>query len=96
MCLTTVKQKTKDIVFKVVFQKPASITYDIVASEFTNENAIRYTRYGIRAMTSGIVLDEIADLSTDYEGIKRLVNRCNRYSLAIEHFRDVIEDFVLS
>lgn len=95
MGIATVTKKTKNIIFGVVLRKPGAITYNMIKSRMKHEDIGEYITYGIGAVMDGITLDEVKDISMDAKAVKNLVNKCNYHSLAMEHFRDVVEDFIL-
>jgi len=57
-------------------------TYGIEVLEYKNGNLI--------------FVDEITNVSSDQEFVKRLVDDCNTYQLDPVHLRDVIEDRLFS
>lgn len=74
------------------------VYYETSKGDFTTEDNERYTAYGIRAYKingkSKVKLDEINDISVDYEFVNNLANTFNEEKLQIEHFRDVIYDSI--
>ncbi|MBQ9119420.1 MAG: hypothetical protein IJY09_05105 [Lachnospiraceae bacterium] len=89
------QQTLKNIIFRVVLPKPNhTLAYSIIKSALRNENDEAYTAYGMRVAQNGTILAEIRDISTNPAAIQKLVNQCNRLHLSIEHFYDVVEDFV--
>lgn len=63
--------------------------YSIIKQAFNNE-AGRYISYGI-GMNDKIL---IPDVSTDYDFVYALVDKCNNHNVAPEHIYDIIEDSI--
>lgn len=74
------------------------VYYETTEGLFTNDEAENYTAYGILAYKfigkSKVKLDEVDDISDDYEFVNNLTDKFNTSDLHIEHFRDVIYDAV--
>lgn len=75
------------------------VYYETTEGSFTNEENECYIVYGIRAYKfhdeEKVELDEIDDISDDYDFVKRLTATFNREDLRIEHFRDVVYDALI-
>ena len=56
-------------------------------------------RYGIAAVVEEdgvtVILESCVDLSPSREEVDRVVGLCNALDLEIDHFLDVVEDFVV-
>ncbi|MCD7846691.1 MAG: DUF6514 family protein [Oscillospiraceae bacterium] len=52
--------------------------------------------YGIIAVDSDEIIEEIPDISANKEAIIGLANRMNHDRLSLIHFCDVVEDFLIS
>ncbi|MCD7770752.1 MAG: DUF6514 family protein [Oscillospiraceae bacterium] len=51
--------------------------------------------YGIIAVDSDRVLDEIKDISVNKNAVEELAWLMNREQLSLIHFRDAVEDFLV-
>ena len=74
------------------------ITYGISEEVYKLGDAYR-TSYGIVAYdsTEGDIFNIVAaarDLSNDKSRVEELIRRCNQGSLSLEHFDEIIEDFI--
>ena len=72
-----------------------NFTYTVISN---NEARMEGTGicYGIAAENGGEVLDMVCDITSDWDEISNLVDKCNRNKLSLVHMRDVVEDFILS
>lgn len=56
-------------------------------------------RYGIAAVVEEdgvtVILESCIDLSPSQDEVERMVALCNALDLALDHFWDVVEDFVV-
>lgn len=74
-----------------------SVKYDIVEETYRCDGTVR-TSYGIAAYDAqnGVteVLAALHDISVNEQEICTLVDKCNELSLSLEHFEDVVVDFL--
>lgn len=75
-------------------KKTENVQYFVEESKVESTERGSYLTYGIRAVAAGRSADRIADISTDRGFVEMLAERCNRLSVSLLHFRDVIEDAV--
>lgn len=80
--------------------KTGTAFYEVTVSQLSTEDNLTYTAYGIAAFTvtkgDAIKLDEIIDVSTDFNLVKRMVEDFNQFDLHLEHFRDAVYDIISS
>lgn len=78
-------------------QETKSVLYEIM-QEKKNFEGKDYDVYGIVAYVvesdNKIKLDEVSDISSDINFVQELINKFNTFDLHIEHFHDVVYDFV--
>ena len=67
--------------------------YNLVTTQI-NINDVSDFTYGICVQQGGQIIDYALGLSKDYEKIKSFVNLCNKNTLSVAHFRDVIDDIL--
>lgn len=78
-----------------------TVTYGVVSETYSFGGTVRNT-YGIAVYANadwdgtGAIIASVHDISTEKEKIAELVSLCNRYHLAPEHLRDVIDDFLIA
>lgn len=53
------------------------------------------TSYGISCIQDGDLLVSLTDLSSDRDGVLRLIDRCNELQLDPDQLMDVAEDFII-
>ncbi|MBO5024251.1 MAG: hypothetical protein J6D11_08100 [Clostridia bacterium] len=69
-------------------------TYIVISNKgFTTKDEC--AEYGIAAESAGKILERICDVTTDFDEITKLVEKCNKYKLSLVHMKDVVEDFIL-
>lgn len=51
---------------------------------------------GIAAIDGAEQLDHIADIAPDAEEVERLAARLNQSAVSLIHFREVVEDYIVS
>lgn len=72
--------------------------YETTKDFLETDDHIFHTTYGIRAYKmhheTKTVIDEISDVSEEYEFVNNLTEQFNELDLHIEHFRDVVYDSV--
>ena len=77
-----------------------NITYAVSEERYTFENETRIS-YGIVAYSnagqdgSKTIVASVRDITSNKEGLARLVDDCNRLELSTVHLNDVVEDFLL-
>ena len=73
------------------------VKYDVVEETYSCENGKR-TSYGIFAYgtRNGVsdIFASIHDLSDDKQRVCALASKCNQLGLSLEHFEDVVVDFL--
>lgn len=73
------------------------VKYDIVEETYICDNKSRIS-YGIAAYDakSGMtdVFEAFHDISDDKQRVHALVEKCNELGLSLEHFEDVVTDFL--
>ena len=69
---------------------------ELMVSNMIDEyEQIRYTTYGIRLITSsGDVLGEIPDISTQKNVVEDFIRLCHVYNVAAIHICDILEDYL--
>ena len=73
------------------------ITYKVIAEHLSNDILGKYTAFGIAALNladNNSIVEYISDVFTDRSSAEALVSLCNKFMLAPEHLRDVIEDMI--
>ena len=74
-----------------------SIKYNMVKEIYFGEKNMR-TSYGIVACDEQGDIDSIIkfihDISADEQAVCDLVSRCNILQLSLEHFDDIVNDFI--
>ncbi len=76
-----------------------NVTYGIVEEKYTLGNESRVS-YGISAYSdanedgTATIVASVHDITSNKEGLARLVEDCNRLNLSTVHLRDVVEDFL--
>ena len=68
-----------------------SITYVVIPSFVEIEGEIVKT-YGIGTIRNNILIDYVADISTNFNKVKALALRWNKLNLSPIHLRDAVED----
>ncbi len=71
-------------------------TYYVIHSHITGDDLAEHITYGIQLSQNGCILAEINNISTDFQAVCTLANKCTRLCLSPIHFRDVVEDFILT
>ena len=71
--------------------------YLMTKTKMANEDGVNYTAYGIKAVNknTGGLIEEIVDISDECNFVEKLVKMFNENDLHIEHFKDVVYDFVV-
>ena len=73
------------------------VKYDVVEEIYKAENTQR-TAYGIAAYNAGGGVGDIVevfhDISDNKQSVSALASKCNELELSIEHFEDVVADFL--
>lgn len=67
--------------------------YSITVAELYDNELKQLTIYGIEYNDGSRKLT-IADITTDYKRLRRLVDFCNELELEVSQFNDVVEDFL--
>ena len=70
--------------------------YVLVESSYSFSNQKR-TFYGIAIIDSKdciTILDNIIDISDNKDSLRMFVEECNKNRISMEHFIDVVEDYV--
>lgn len=68
--------------------------YVLIRDTYSDDAGI-HVGYGIAAVDHKLVRCSAAtDLSTDESKVAELVRKCNELELSLEHFKDVVEDFL--
>ena len=76
-----------------------SITYGIVEEKYALYGVSRVS-YGIAAYAdaeqdgTATILAAVSDITSDRKKLEELVGRCNQAQLSVQHFSDVVEDFL--
>lgn len=69
------------------------IRYEVIEETiYTKENG-KYKSFGIAAI-SDEGTDKISDISVSEQNVKNLVMLLNRNNVSIEHFSDIVNDFI--
>ena len=68
----------------------------VPVKELLKNEETDYVSYGISVLTADEEVDFISDVSTDFDEVTRIAERCTEEQLAPEHLKDVIEDFLNS
>lgn len=67
----------------------------VLISDTYSDDTGTHIGYGIAAVDRRSVRCSAAtDLSTNESEVAELVRKCNKLELSLEHFKDVIEDFL--
>ena len=78
--------------------KTGTAFYEMTVSQLATEDNLVYTAYGIAAFTitesDATKLDEISDVSTNFQLVRRMVEDFNQFDLHLEHFRDAVYDII--
>lgn len=69
----------------------SQVNYIIIPSQITIDGET-YTTYGIGAVKNNALIDQVLDISTQFNKVKSMVLLYNEESLSICHLHDVIED----
>ncbi|MGI6031164.1 MAG: DUF6514 family protein [Eubacteriales bacterium] len=72
------------------------VIYKVARETRWDEDNGTYAAFGIRAMEEEGQCQYIPDISLNEHEVLELANRLNVLGLSVEHFRDVVEDFVES
>lgn len=67
--------------------------YSITVAELYDNELKQLTIYGIEYNDGSRKLT-IADITTDYKRLRRLVDFCNELELEVSQLNDVVEDFL--
>lgn len=67
--------------------------YSITVAELYDNELKQSTIYGIEYNDGSRKLT-IADITTDYKRLRRLVDLCNELELEVSQLNDVVEDFL--
>jgi len=76
-----------------------TVVYGIIEETYVLGEKSRVS-YGIAAYANAevdetvTIIESIRDISSNKQKLLELVERCNRSGLSIEHFHDVIDDFI--
>ena len=76
-----------------------SVTYALIEEKYNFAGNSRIS-YGIAAYCGGeidgsaTIVKSVHDISSDKEGLSRLVKDCNDLKLSLVHLYDVVEDFL--
>ncbi len=78
-----------------------NVTYEITEEKYTLGEESRIS-YGIAAYSSpdhcgtATIVASVHDVTSNKEGLSRLVDDCNRLQLSTLHLSDIVEDFLLN
>ena len=75
------------------------VTYGVIEERYAAGTLMR-TSYGIAAYSyqkqcgTASVIVSVHDITDDPEQITALIEKCNNCKLAVEHLKDVVDDFL--
>ena len=72
----------------------SEVNYIIIPSQITIEGETHET-YGIGAVKNNVLIDQVFDISTQFNKVKSLVLLCNEENLSPCHLHDIAEDVVV-
>ena len=69
------------------------VKYEVICEELKTVELGKYISYGITA-TNEEETQKISDISVSRQNVENLVLLLNRNNVSIEHFSDIVDDFM--
>lgn len=76
-----------------VFSVPA-VKYEVIREKLKSDELGEYISYGISA-SDGLQNVKISDISVSEQNVKNLAMLLNRNKVSLEHFGDIVNDFII-